>query len=290
MKKRALLLGASGLIGSASLPILQKEYDVIQACRGQPIKDSACLDIDIAKPETFPNIPIDVVINCAARLAGDAFELQRVNCQGLINSVNWAMTAGCRKFVHLSSIQVIGKPLVTPIDENHPLNPLSFYHLTKLFGEKFLLLPEYQNLNPVILRVPSPLGPGMNPRSIIPVFLRNAQTGNDIVLYGNGSRKQNYMDVEDIAYAIIKAVSTPHTGIYNLSGQRPLSNLEAAYLCRQICASSSEIVFSGVPDAEEGDAWEIDASKIARQMDFTPKYSFQDSLRKLLECNENFIF
>lgn len=273
--KKLLLLGAGGFIGSALIPLLREEFELVCASRGAR---PHWRRIDLCRPETFPEENFDFVVNCAAGIGGEPEELARVNCEGLINTLQWARKAGCRRLVHFSSIRAIGKPGFLPIDENHPAKPRSLYQASKLFGEQALELPEYQELGPVVLRLPAPLGPGMNPRSIIPVFLARARANEDMVIYGRGSRRQNYMDVRDIAGATLLALTKDCGGLYNLGGKRTVSNLEAARICRQCVSSQSRIVFSDRPDAEEGDNWEIDSEKFRRDSGFAPQFSFEESV------------
>lgn len=278
--KKALLLGARGLIGRAVFDAIKDRCDAVRASRsatGSP----GWIRADLTEPSTFPKCGFDIVIDCAGLIDGAPAELAKTNCQGLANMAQWALDSGCPRYVWLSSIRAVGKPRFSPIDEGHPAKPENAYQATKLFGENLLLSPEFAPLSPVILRVPAPLGPGMNPASIIPFFLRRAVAGEPIAVYGNGSRVQNYMDVEDIARAVALACDTDSPGLYNLAGAF-VANSEAAALCREAAGSQSPIEFADRLDPEEGDDWTTSGEKIRRRMGFEPRISFADSLKKLL--------
>ena len=66
------------------------------------------------------------------------------NLNSLINILDLSRTIGAKRFVFSSSSAVYGNPTYTPIDENHPLSPLSPYALHKLIGEQYCKL--YSNL------------------------------------------------------------------------------------------------------------------------------------------------
>ena len=45
---------------------------------------------------------------------------------------------GVKKFIHASTGSVYGEPVIFPSDETHPLNPCSYYGVSKLAGERYV--------------------------------------------------------------------------------------------------------------------------------------------------------
>ena len=62
------------------------------------------------------------------------------NLYSLINMLEVSRILGVKRFVFSSSSAVYGNPKYTPINEDHPINPLSPYALHKLIGEQYCKL------------------------------------------------------------------------------------------------------------------------------------------------------
>jgi UDP-glucose 4-epimerase len=62
----------------------------------------------------------------------------QVNCIGLINVLDAAAAAGCRRFVFASSGGVLYGDVATPVPEDAPADPVSPYGITKWVGERYL--------------------------------------------------------------------------------------------------------------------------------------------------------
>ena len=60
------------------------------------------------------------------------------NINGVINVLNAMVEANVKKAIFSSSAAVYGMPQYLPLDEEHPVNPMSFYGFTKLETERFL--------------------------------------------------------------------------------------------------------------------------------------------------------
>ena len=86
---------------------------------------------------------------------------------------------------------VYGRPRNVPLDEDHPVVPLSAYGVTKLAIEHYLRIEEAQHGLPYrILRLSNPYGPGQSPKGaqgVIAVFAYRALLGQPVSLWGDGS-------------------------------------------------------------------------------------------------------
>lgn len=280
------------MLGRAVLDHLEQSnsYSLIATLRttGQIPPERAHLSFacfDISQTDVEPLCQkygqVDAVVHIAASISNDNQKTSLIfdNCLGVLNCINLAKSLKAKRFIYISSVQVIGDPLFLPITEEHPLKPKSLYHISKLFGEQLLLMQENSSLNPAILRIPSPIGPGMKPNGIVATFMDKASRGEDIVLHGKGEREQNYIDVRDIARAVACALRTTSHGIYNIAAVKSISNLKLAKLCKKVCCSNSRIVFSGAKDPEEAARWQIATGKAASELGFEPAYDLAESLR-----------
>ena len=98
---------------------------------------------------------------------------------------------------------------------------------------------------------------------------------------GSGTRRQNYVDVRDVAVAVEKCLLRRTTGIFNIAGNRSISNKDLAETCVSNLRSSSSITFTGQPDREEGIAWEVSIEKAKRCLDYSPRYGIEESILSL---------
>lgn len=224
----------------------------------------------------------DVMIHTSANLSKDSYskELIDVNCFGSLNITELCKLIKPKLLVNISSIPIIGKPNELPIKENHSNNPQTLYHLTKLFAEKAISFVSNEGINFINLRIPSPVGMNMKVNSILPIFVTKAMQNEPIVLSGNGGRRQNYIDVRDIADCIQTIISRNLnvSGLFNIGSYNTISNLELASLCIHLLNSKSTIEYNGKPDPEEELNWNIDSTKLITTFNYENKYSIEKSI------------
>ena len=225
---------------------------------------------------------IEAIIHAAACLSHNNFDYELIssNCSGILQISELARIHDCNKIIFISSIPIIGKPQEIPITESHMIFPLTTYHATKAFGEYVLNLLAKDNTNAIILRISSPVGVGMPKNKIFSVFAKKALGNEEIVLSGNGTRIQNYIDVDDIVQAVDLSLKYNKTNIFNIASSISHSNIELAEICIKTFKSKSKIVFSGEIDPEEEYNWTISIKKAKKELGYFPKNSIEDSLNK----------
>ena len=85
---------------------------------------------------------VDVVFHQAASkktiCLNDPRKDLQINAEGTFNLLELSLKYDVKKFVHASTGSVYGEALYFPQDENHPLNPTSYYGVSKLCGEKYV--------------------------------------------------------------------------------------------------------------------------------------------------------
>lgn len=283
---KILVTGSKGFIGKSLVPILANGNDVISTGRSSLLSEDSkdYFSWDLAK-ESVPwkRIPddLDVIIHAAASLSQDNMdeELIKANCLGSHRIYQLAKKRNIKKVFYISSIPVIGMPKLLPITEEHPLWPKTMYHVTKLAGEMMLDQLLYDGIEVVHLRIPSPIGPGMPVKTILPIFIKNALNGEKINIIGKGGRRQNYLDVRDLANLLSGCLDKKGiAGVYNIAAPGTVSNLELAELCIKLTGSMSEISFLDKEDEAEGQVWDVDISKAADKLGFHQQYTIQQSI------------
>ena len=161
------------------------------------------------------------------------------NIGGSIQLLEAAVKNKVKRFVFLSSGgTVYGVPKELPITETHPNNPECSYGITKLAIEKYMnLYRDLYGLSTCSLRLANPYGEYQRVHSsqgAIPVFCYLALTGQRVQIWGDGSVQRDFVYIQDVVDAIIKAVEHPEvTGEINIGSgigtslNELLENIEA---------------------------------------------------------------
>lgn len=288
---RIIVTGVSGHVGGAVAAALREDgHDVTGVSRSRPsvqLGGAELFTLDITAPDFCDRLvhrvgSCDAVIHAAACIDGTAPlpEIIRINCLGTAQVLEAArqLQAGC--IVYLSSLSILGKPCVHPVTEEHPLAPGTAYAVSKLAGEQLTLLADSAP-RAVSLRISSPVGPGLRHKRIFHVFVERAKQRTPLLVNGTGARRQDYVDVRDIARAVKQVLESECSGVYNLGAGKPTSNLELARLCVKTLHSSSEIVMTGVQDPEDDVCWDLCIDKAARDFGYLPRYPLERSVADL---------
>ncbi|MCR5213886.1 MAG: NAD-dependent epimerase/dehydratase family protein [Eubacterium sp.] len=117
-----------------------------------------------------------------------------------------------KKVVFLSSGGTIyGKEAKCPLDEKTPTYPITTYGIQKLTIEKLIYLYRYlYNLDYRIIRLANPYGPYQRPNGVLGVittFVYKALSGEDILVYGDGSVVRDFIYIDDAVKGILNIVN-----------------------------------------------------------------------------------
>jgi UDP-glucose 4-epimerase len=146
------------------------------------------------------------------------------NILGTLRLLDAAREVQIKNIVFASSGgTVYGIPKEIPIKETHPTDPTSSYGITKLTIEKYLYLySTLYGLNYCVLRIANAYGerqPVTGTQGVIGAFLNEALHNSEITVWGDGSVMRDYIYIDDIVSALIKA------GTYN--GEPRIFNIGA---------------------------------------------------------------
>lgn len=294
---RVLITGINGHIGSTVAKyLIENGYEVVGVGRSKCLIDEVSeyiigdiSDINLRKKLVTAIKPCSAIVHAAALLnknLNDAM-ISLTNCLGTQQILSLALDWKCKSLVYVSGVQVIGIPKQKIITEKHPVNPLTAYHASKLYGEHLMEIAQKNGLNAVSLRVTSPVGVGMSQNRILPIFVSKAIKGESITLLGEGTRYQNYVDARDVALAIEICIKSMKSGLFNIGGKTGISNVLLAEKCISILNSTSKILFSDNIDLEEGIIWNVSIKKSERELKYKPKYSIDDIIKELGDKYEN---
>ncbi len=233
--KKVLITGGLGFIGSNLAHRLVRdgaEVEIFDACLEpygwnyaniREIKNDVQVTVsDVRDAETLKKhlANKDIVFHLAAQV-GREVSMEHpdldtdINCNGTINLCQACaeMDNGI-KVVYAGSRGEIGEPVYLPVDEAHPTNPTDVYGINKLAAEKYLML--YGNIYgfpAVTLRLNNVYGPRCQMQhgfyGILNWFITNATQDKPITVYGDGLQTRDYVYVDDVVDAFIRAALSP---------------------------------------------------------------------------------
>ncbi|MFC6719910.1 NAD-dependent epimerase/dehydratase family protein [Natrialbaceae archaeon GCM10025810] len=168
-----------------------------------------------------------------------------------------------------SSAAVYGHPQSIPITEADANEPTSPYGLDKLASDHYARLDhDLYGLETVALRYFNVYGPGQvagDYSGVISVFIDQALSGEEITIHGDGEQTREFVYVDDVVQANVKAATTDAVGeAYNIGTGESVTIRELAELIQDITDTDADIVHT---EARPGDIdhSEADISKVNRQ-------------------------
>jgi len=223
--------GGTGFLGRNLIPYLAarghrlrvltrnpEAHPWLQAFGAEPVQG------DLDQPDHLQTLleGCDAVIHAGGlfRMWGDPEDFQRTNVHGTQTIAAAALEAGVSRFVHVSTIAVIGNPQPGQvIDETHPPCPADPYQRSKLAGEAVILQHVAEHgLPAVILRPGAFYGPHGH-YAFNRLFFEDPLKG--LLIKVSGGRHVIFPAyIEDVAAAIVLALEHGRVGeIYNICGE-----------------------------------------------------------------------
>jgi dTDP-glucose 4,6-dehydratase len=197
------------------------------------------------------------------------------------------------KFHHVSTDEVYGSLGATGLfTETTPYAPNSPYSASKASSD--MLVRAYHHtygLPTVITNCSNNYGPFQFPEKLIPVIIQNVLARKPIPVYGDGMNVRDWLYVRDHAEALWTVLQKGKLGeTYNIGGHNEWANLRIVEL---ICDTIDEFVpqlgggsrklISFVKDRAGHDRrYAIDATKIQRELGWTPAHKFEQGIRETI--------
>ncbi len=226
-----LVTGGTGFLGRNLLPILVEQGFKVRVITRHPEEHPWLneLDVEIWKADVTDRVAMyaamidcEYVIHAAGRFRfwGDNRQFELTNYQGSKNVMDAALEIGVKKFIHISTIVVVGKPLSDEeILETHPVEPQDGYQRSKLKAEKLALQYHAEkNLPVVVLRPGAFYGP-YGRYAFNKLFFEDPLKKRPIGV-GDGTFYTFPVYIKDVAQSIILALDNGKPGeIYNVCSQ-----------------------------------------------------------------------
>lgn len=184
--------------------------------------------------------------------------------------------------VYLSSIQVYGRPLYLPVDEDHPVNPFRVYGVAKLCAEHMLAIAaKKHNVVASFHRIAFVYGPGQHADNILPKFVQAVQERKSPVIHGDGGDKRDDIYVEDVARAVELSILKQANGVFNIASGQCHTILDVAKAVCRLSPHNIEPKFDATPSTWIDRCFTVDKAK--RSFGFEATTPFETGIRAMWE-------
>ncbi len=309
--KRALVTGGAGFIGSHIVEELLREglevvsidnyfagkhENVAEFTKYPGFQEVDCDITDYAKIKQYFE-GVDVVFHNAASKKTICLKDPRrdlaINAEGTFNVLDLSREFGVKKVVHASTGSVYGEARYYPQDENHPVNPTSYYGVSKLAGEKYAqLYCHLYDMDVTMLRYFHVYGPRQESSDVggvVSIFARRVLHGEGPIIFGDGTQERSFTYVKDLV-EINKLVAMREDTkgqVYNCASGIRVTINELADKIKRIFGRDD--LPNTYRDWTPGDikVFRVDNQKI-RNLGFEFKTNFDEGLDKTIEWSRQY--
>ncbi|NKE36544.1 NAD-dependent epimerase/dehydratase family protein [Natronococcus sp. JC468] len=191
------------------------------------------------------------------------------------------------RVVLASSAAIYGHPEQVPIEESDSKTPASPYGIDKLAIDHYARrYNDLYDLETVALRYFNAYGPGQTAgdySGVISIFCDQAINDESITVHGDGGQTRDFVFIDDIVKANIKAATTDYVGMaYNVGTGQTVTIQELAETIVEVTDSASEITHT---EGRDGDIRhsEADISAIQSDLGYEPTVSLSEGLEQTID-------
>ncbi len=211
----------------------------------------------------------------------------RTNVKGTWNVLEACARHGVGKLVFASSSAVYAELPDAPKSESDCPEPVSPYAVSKLEGEHLLEIQrEGRGLASVALRFFNVYGPRQPADSAyaaaVPIFMERGLRGEAFTVYGDGHQTRDFVFVEDVAQAVLRAAESPVTGVYNVGTGKAIEILELADTIQRLTGGGSPHRFEPLRPGDVRSST-ADVSRVTAALDWKPACSLDEGLATTLD-------
>jgi UDP-glucuronate 4-epimerase len=302
---RVLVTGGAGFIGSHLVRALLARGDQVTVLDNfddaydpaRKVANLTGLEVELIEGDVRDRSAVeealrgvDSVVHLAAK-AGVRESLENpgayasVNVGGTVTLLEALRDRNHVPLVFASSSSVYGERTSGPFAESDPLGfPASPYAGSKRAAELMCHGAHLSWGQPVaMLRFFTVYGPRQRPAMAISKFIRAAQSGERVQLFGDGSSRRDYTHVSDAVRAIMAAVDQPQAcAVLNVGGGAPIRLGELVAAIEEAVGRPMNVEHIDTQPGDVSLTW-ADPSVIRQVLGWSPKVAIVDGIRTMLE-------
>jgi UDP-glucose 4-epimerase len=303
---KALVTGGGGFIGSNLVRALLERGDDVRVLDNFSTGNRANLeglDVEVVEGElrSYERVHnavrgTEVVFHLGAlgsvpRSVQDPLTSSAVNVEGTLNVLLAARDEGVRRVVYSSSSSVYGPRRELPVSEELPPDPISPDGVAKLAAERYCVSFSrvYESFESVVVRYFNVFGPRQSPFSqyaaVVPLFVRAIDTGNPIIVYGDGEQRRDFTYVSNAVDGTIKAAEASEANgrIFNVAASSPVTVNAVAAAIGDVLGKPVEKTFAPPRVGDIRDSW-ADVTAAREVLGWEPTVDLEEGLRKTVDA------
>ena len=196
------------------------------------------------------------------------------------------------KVVYAGTRQVYGRPVTLPVDETHLVRPTDINGINKAAGEYYhLVYDSVFGVRACSLRLTNVYGPRQllkhNRQGFIGWFIRLAVQGQEIQIYGDGSQLRDFVFVDDVVDAFLRAGATDSVNgeVFNVGGIEPISHRNLVELLLETAGAGTVRYVEWPPEKKAIDigSFYSDSTKFQSAVGWRARVPLRDGLRRTIE-------
>jgi len=277
--KRILVTGSNGFIGRRLVNSLRNDGFIVEEFD---------LNIGDISTYTFSYSELDHIVHLASMIFvpaswDDTKSFYQTNVIGTINLLELCRKMSC-PLTYISSY-VYGTPQYLPVDENHPISPLSPYNHSKLLAEEACrYYSETFHFPVTVFRPVNIYGPGQNPIFLIPKIIQQAfDPSVESIEVMDLRPKRDFLFIDDFIEAIRLSFGQKNFNIYNIGTSYSVSVEEI--ITTILNSSGISKPYSAKGEERKNETWDVyaDISKIKKQLSWEPSTTFQKGIERCID-------
>jgi UDP-glucose 4-epimerase len=291
-----LVTGGHGLLGSRVVPLLAQTIPGAQLIVVARKEDGRFKNIpqlktvlgDLRDESLWTRIPSTVthVFHLAALIPWRVEGRYKANVvtENLLPLANLIEHSqrwhGLQQVIYSSSVSVYSQTDKF-LAEDSPQQPATLYGASKLAGEKLLYSLEGRGVQTVSLRLSSLYGYGQYQGTVLPIMIDRVLKKRDILIFGDGTRTQDFLHCEDAAQAILLSFQKRAKGVYNVGTGAPVSMEELAQTVNRVFGGGTTRVVFQPEKADSDPGIKLDISRARRELNYRPQIDLESGIQKL---------